>query len=68
MDGLSNLTFGRLAKRLGMADRTIVYYFPTKADLIAGFPTETDALFQQTLDFVADSGLMKGVLPDLATL
>jgi threonylcarbamoyladenosine tRNA methylthiotransferase MtaB len=27
------------------------------ADLIAGFPTETDALFQETLDFVADSGL-----------
>ena len=33
-DGLSQLTFGRLAKRLGMNDRTIVYYFPTKDDLI----------------------------------
>ena len=33
-DGLSQLTFGRLAKRLGINDRTIVYYFPTKDDLI----------------------------------
>ncbi len=27
------------------------------ADLIAGFPTETDALFQQTLDFVTEARL-----------
>ncbi len=33
-DGLSQLTFGRLAKRLGMSDRIVVYYFPTKTDLI----------------------------------
>jgi AcrR family transcriptional regulator len=33
-DGLSQLTFGRLAKRLGINDRTIVYYFPSKDDLI----------------------------------
>ena len=33
-DGLSQLTFGRLAKRLGISDRMIVYYFPTKDDLI----------------------------------
>jgi len=33
-DGLSQLTFGRLAKRLGISDRVIVYYFPTKDDLI----------------------------------
>lgn len=32
-DGLSQLTFGRLAKRLDISDRTIVYYFPTKSDL-----------------------------------
>ena len=29
-DGLSQLTFGRLAKRIGINDRSIVYYFPTK--------------------------------------
>jgi AcrR family transcriptional regulator len=33
-DGLSRLTFGRLAKRLGISDRVIVYYFPTKDDLV----------------------------------
>lgn len=33
-DGLHQLTFGRVAKRLDIPDRTIVYYFPTKADLI----------------------------------
>lgn len=27
------------------------------ADLIAGFPTETDALFEETLDFIAESEL-----------
>ena len=34
-DGLSGLTFGRLAKRLGVSDRMVVYYFPTKHDLIS---------------------------------
>lgn len=34
-DGLSQLTFGRLAKRLGINDRTVVYYFPTKDALIS---------------------------------
>lgn len=33
-DGLSRLTFGRLAKRLGISDRIVVYYFPTKDDLV----------------------------------
>lgn len=32
-DGLSQLTFGRVAKRLGISDRIVVYYFPTKDDL-----------------------------------
>ncbi|HYN33275.1 MAG TPA: helix-turn-helix domain-containing protein [Ilumatobacteraceae bacterium] len=33
-DGLSQLTFGRIAKRLGISDRIVVYYFPSKDDLI----------------------------------
>jgi len=33
-DGLSRLTFGRVAKHLGVTDRMVVYYFPTKDDLI----------------------------------
>ncbi|MEM7142571.1 MAG: TetR/AcrR family transcriptional regulator, partial [Actinomycetota bacterium] len=32
--GLSSLSFGRVAKRLGISDRTVVYYFPTKSDLV----------------------------------
>ena len=34
-EGLSQLTFGRLARRLGISDRVVVYYFPTKDDLIS---------------------------------
>jgi AcrR family transcriptional regulator len=48
-DGLSQLTFGRLAKRLGMNDRTIVYYFPTKADLIAEVVIALGVSLQETL-------------------
>jgi AcrR family transcriptional regulator len=33
--GLSSLTYKRLADRLGIPDRTVVYYFPTKNDLVA---------------------------------
>ena len=33
-DGLSQLSFGRVAKHLGINDRIVVYYFPTKDDLI----------------------------------
>ena len=33
--GLSQLSFGRVARRLGIADRTVVYYFPTIGDLVA---------------------------------
>ena len=33
-DGLGNVTFGRVAKRLGISDRIVVYYFPTKDDLV----------------------------------
>lgn len=32
--GLSELTFGRLARRIGIADRTLVYYFTNKNTLI----------------------------------
>lgn len=33
-EGLSQLSFGRLARRLGISDRVLVYYFPTKDDLV----------------------------------
>lgn len=48
-DGLSQLTFGRLAKRLGVSDRVIVYYFPTKHDLISEVLVAMGTQLQQTL-------------------
>lgn len=48
-DGLSLLTFGRLAKRLGISDRVIVYYFPTKDDLISEVIIAMGVELQQTL-------------------
>lgn len=38
-EGLSQLTFGRLARRLGVSDRVIVYYFPSKTELIVSVLT-----------------------------
>jgi AcrR family transcriptional regulator len=46
---LSQLTFGRLAKRLGISDRVIVYYFPTKDDLISEVIVAMGVELQQTL-------------------
>lgn len=48
-DGLSQLTFGRLAKRLGINDRTIVYYFPSKDDLISEVVVSMGLSLQSTL-------------------
>jgi AcrR family transcriptional regulator len=48
-DGLSQLTFGRVAKRLGINDRTVVYYFPTKEELLTEVVTSMGLQLQQTL-------------------
>jgi AcrR family transcriptional regulator len=48
-DGLSQLTFGRVAKRLGISDRIVVYYFPTKDDLIGEVLYAMGAELQATL-------------------
>jgi AcrR family transcriptional regulator len=48
-DGLSQLTFGRIAKRLGISDRIVVYYFPTKDDLIGEVLFAMGAELQETL-------------------
>jgi AcrR family transcriptional regulator len=32
--GMSQLSFGRVAARVGINDRTVVYYFPTKDELV----------------------------------
>lgn len=33
-DGLSRLSFGRVARRLGVSDRMVVYYLPSKQELV----------------------------------
>jgi AcrR family transcriptional regulator len=48
-DGLSQLTFGRLAKRLGVSDRIIVYYFPSKATLVRDVVVAMGSQLQHTL-------------------
>ncbi|MEZ5245227.1 MAG: TetR/AcrR family transcriptional regulator [Acidimicrobiales bacterium] len=48
-EGLSALTFGRLAKRLGIADRSIVYYFPTKAELVTRTTSAVGSQLQAAL-------------------
>ena len=58
-DGLSQLTFGRVAKHLGINDRIVVYYFPTKDDLITNVLLAMggdlqDALAQAFTDSASD--------------
>jgi len=48
-DGLSRLTFGSLAGRLGISDRMVVYYFPSKDDLIREVLVAMGLQLQQTL-------------------
>jgi AcrR family transcriptional regulator len=48
-DGLSRLTFGRVAKQLDISDRIVVYYFPTKDDLIGEVLYAMGTELQETL-------------------
>lgn len=48
-DGLSRLTFGRLARRLGVSDRIIVYYFPSKDDLVGEVLLHLDGSLESAL-------------------
>ncbi|MBI5338773.1 TetR family transcriptional regulator [Mycobacterium sp. BK558] len=47
--GLSSLTFGRLARRLGTSDRVIVYYFPTKNALVTDVLVAIGVRLQEVL-------------------
>ena len=47
--GLSQLTFGSLALRLGISDRMVVYYFPSKDDLIHEVLVSMGLHLQETL-------------------
>ena len=48
-DGLSQLSFGRVAKHLGINDRTVVYYFPSKDDLVTEVLLSVGTTLQDTL-------------------
>jgi len=49
--GLGALTFGGVGRRLSISDRTVVYYFPTKTDLlsavVAALVRDTEALLEE---------------------
>jgi AcrR family transcriptional regulator len=62
-DGLAALTFGRVAKQLGTNDRTVVYYFPTKADLVGAVTAELGGQLQALLaDAFGDKPLSRRAL------
>ncbi len=48
-EGLLALTYGSLAKRMGVADRSIVYYFHTKEDLVTKTVLAIGAMMQTIL-------------------
>lgn len=48
--GLNRLSFGRVGKHLGISDRTVVYYFPTKADLVTAVVLAIGLELQTRLD------------------
>lgn len=47
--GIGSLTFGSVGRGLGISDRTVVYYFPTKNDMIAAVIAELGEQLQGTL-------------------
>lgn len=48
--GIGMLTFKSVGERLGISDRTVVYYFPTKTDLVTSVIVELGAQLQSALD------------------
>jgi AcrR family transcriptional regulator len=48
-DGIGSLTFSKVGARLGISDRTVVYYFPTKVDLISAVAGALGAELEQLL-------------------
>ena len=52
--GLSALTFARVARRAGTSDRIVVYYFPSKDELIAAVLAALGVRLQAALAAVFD--------------
>ena len=53
-EGLSALTYGAVARRLGISDRMVVYYFPTKTDLSTAVLGELSRQLQETVAVAVD--------------
>ena len=49
-DGLSQLTYGRVARQLEISDRIVVYYFPSKEDLVGEVLVAVGIRLQQALE------------------
>lgn len=47
--GLSQLSYGRVARRVGTSDRIVVYYFPSKDELVTSVLASLGAQLQQAL-------------------
>jgi AcrR family transcriptional regulator len=56
-DGLSRLTYGRVARQLDISDRVVVYYFPSKDDLVSEVLMFVGTQLQQTLEPALESPL-----------
>ena len=53
--GLSTLSFGKVGRHIGISDRTVVYYFPTKTELISEVVVAIGLQLQAALDDVVDA-------------
>lgn len=72
-EGLSRLSFGRVAAHLDTNDRTVVYYFPTKDDLVGAVLVSLgvrlqDVLAEATTAKAQDHlALVRAIWPAVAT-
>ena len=65
--GIGSLTFGSVGASLGISDRTVVYYFPTKNDMITAVVAALGEQLQNTLaDAFGDAVLLARELQRLA--
>jgi len=55
-EGLGALTFASVSRRLGIPDRTVVYYFPTKGDLVSAVLGGISVRLQELLAPALDRG------------